>query len=218
MAEHIARLCLPLKENDSMSETFFDDVDEAIPRTMTIEVSPPAVFDKTTYGVITLGVPTLADYQFAQRSLKNTATSSTEFMAQLISRASGVPADAIKMLDADIVMTMFAFVSTFINPEPVKAKQIERRRTIEVREIQAAGQSLTLLDLRPPTLSEYQQSQAYLKETPESATELVAQLLQRVSGWPLAAIKMLDVDVALEAFDFVSGFTEPPRKAGSGSN
>ena len=96
---------------------------------------------------------------------------------------------------------------------------MERTKTIEVAPpvIVSAG-TYDSMELRPPKVSEVRKAQTHLRGTADSTTQMMTHLTAAVSGWPVAAVENLDIDILLEAFDFLSGFMIGGQKTGEASS
>lgn len=129
-----------------------------------------------------------------------------------VSIVSGTPPNALKGLPASILIEASDYIASFLTPAPERgpADPLPAEFVVTLRKpIEAAGQTISQLDLREPTAGEWME----FEKEHDLAADFRA--ISLVSGIPLNAVRQIGARDLIVAGAYLAGFLERGHPAGA---
>lgn len=180
-------------------------------RTRIIELPEPVSFKSKSWAALELRVPKMGELKRAQAYFKNSVVSATMMNIAIVSIVTGIPLEAIEEIETDFSLDAADWLFGFIPKPKDDPSTGERTRTIEFpQQLEFNGQSWAALELRVPKMGELKKAQTHYKGTVDSATQVNIAITSIVSGIPLLAVEKIDIDLGMEAAEWLLGFMPKP--------
>ncbi|OUJ03200.1 phage tail assembly protein [Acetobacter cibinongensis] len=186
--------------------------EEVKPGTFTLD-APITLKGGEQFDTLTLSEPTVYHQLMAARIIGKTPTLESIYNSQIdtVRRLSGWPQLAIDQLPSNILDDAVDYTSSF--------DETARRKPEEVPEcppsllvslptpIEATGKQYSTLELRPPMVGERRAFKVLEgRGTFEGMLLAEIDLVEKVSGWPKAAVLKMPISIFARAADYLTGF------------